>query len=71
MAREWFTFTNTASDLDKADLAVLNRAARHLVNEGNPATHLLMMEVRMKYKRGMSAQDVIDAVNDAHFGFES
>ena len=65
MAREWFTEANTP--LDKAERALLNRAARHLVDQGNDATRLLLMEIRSAYKPGMSAQNVIDTVNDLHF----
>ena len=65
MARTWFRLDNTA-DLDRIDLSILNRAMRHLVNDHNLSpTHSALSEVRQTYKRGMSAADVIEAINDA------
>jgi hypothetical protein len=63
--RIWFTETNT-DGLSRADLAIINRAARRIIDQGSLETHALLMEIRMTYRTGMSAQDVIDALNHAH-----
>lgn len=62
--RIWFRPDNTA-DLDSSDLAIINRAMRHLVDEhALPPTHSNLSLVRQTYRRGMSAADVIEAVNE-------
>jgi hypothetical protein len=72
MAREWFFVGTSAMDaqdcaMDAQDCAIMNRAVRHLIDQGNPETRELLIQVRSAYVPGMSAQDVIDAINDAHF----
>lgn len=63
MARQWFRPDNT-SGLTTKDLEIINRAARHLHDDhGLPMTNRWLMEIRMTYQPGMSAQEVIDLVN--------
>ena len=62
MARQWFTSLNTEG-LCGDDLRVMNRAVRHLVGDGSPS-HRLLMDVRMTYRPGMSAADVMDALEE-------
>jgi len=62
MARSWFGPQNTA-DLDRQDLAILNRATRHLVDyhHMNP-THRWLSTIRQTYQRGMSARALISVM---------
>jgi len=64
MARIWFTKENSQID-DPTDtsLRILNRAVRHLVDgHGMEPTASLLAQVRMTYREGMSAKDLIDKI---------
>lgn len=58
-ARVWFTKENT-SDLATQDLAIINRAARMLIdNHRMRLTHELLTSIRMNYAVGLSANDIV------------
>jgi hypothetical protein len=64
MARKWF-FIETSIGVNADDISILNRAARHLVDSHNLSpTVRWLSAIRDAYKPGMSAADVIAAVND-------
>jgi len=60
--RIWFTAENT-SGLGTEDLRILNRAARNLFNtkEQSP-THARLSLLRTSYTKGMSASDLLRAI---------
>ena len=60
MARKWFT-PETTSGLTADDMTILNRAARNLFDV---PSNLELMNLRMLYKPGMSAKDLMDAYED-------
>jgi hypothetical protein len=63
MSRHWFNLENCS--LPAADRAILNRAMRHLVDDYNLlAMNESLALVRQCYKPGMSARDLIVAVNE-------
>ena len=64
MARKWFLTDNTAG-LGSGDLAILNRAARHLDDAGIILSQGTLMRLRMAYRPGLSAQDLIDMFQEA------
>lgn len=63
MARKWYLLEKSIG-VTQEDLIILNRAARHLVDNYNmsPTVRNLSL-VRDTYKPGMSAAEVIEAVN--------
>ena len=63
MARNWFRADNTA-DLTGGDRAIINRAARILVDCHNMSpTVRNLSSVRVNYRAGLSAKDVVHLVN--------
>ena len=62
MVMTYFRTDNTA-DLSSEDRAVINRSARKLVKDGMSPTQKWLSCVRQFYKSGMSANDVVAAVN--------
>lgn len=66
MARKYFSEENTFG-LDKSDIAILNRAARYFadVRKIDPPIFAVLSAIRTSYERGMSAQDLIEKVEDA------
>lgn len=67
--RTWFRPDNTA-DLSKSDLAIINRATRHLVSSHSLCpSHQWLSVIRQTYRPGMSAADVIEAVNSTRDGY--
>lgn len=64
MARKWFRI-ETSIGVTEEDLSIINRATRHLVDNHNMSpTVRNLSRVRDAYKPGMSAADVIEAVNE-------
>ena len=61
----YFTPQNTTigSHIEPADLSIMNRAAQNLVRDGMSPTARWLGAIRAAYKRGMSAREVIEAVN--------
>lgn len=65
--RTWFTARNTAGfDIDNSDRIILNRVARQLARLGMTVDAALLIEIRETYQPGMSAADVINAIDTAH-----
>jgi hypothetical protein len=62
--RRWFEPTQTG-ELGPADCAILNRAARNLWRPGHEPRRSDLMALRMSYKPGMSAADLIEEVAGA------
>ena len=60
-ARQFFTAKNSPT-LSPWDRSVLNRATRNLFAPSQDITHMDLMTVRMAYERGMSALDLMTAV---------
>lgn len=62
--RTWFTKANTqmSPDLANGDLAIMNRAGRMLAGNRGTLDRGMLSEIRMQYRRGMSAQDVVDEI---------
>jgi len=62
-ARIWFTLANTGmQDLHRIDLQILNRAARSIWAPGFEPRSSDLIALRMQYKSGMSAADLLAAV---------
>jgi hypothetical protein len=62
--RTWFTRDNTANLLTE-DLRILNRAARNIWKPGREPRHSDLTALRMNYRPGMSAADLLEAVEGA------
>ena len=68
MAMIWFTkeTCTMGPEMSDVDLAIINRAARHLVRSHNMSLTVRSLgAIRQIYRPGMSAREVIDEVNDA------
>ena len=65
MARNWFRPDNCQIGVTAEDIPILNRATRRLVDHHNlsPSEKWLFV-IRQTYKPGMSANDLIAAVNE-------
>lgn len=61
--RTWFTMANTTipSSLTATDLQILNRAVRRLFDVTSPPSSQDLATIRMLYRSGMSAADLIDS----------
>jgi hypothetical protein len=62
--RIWFTSDNTTG-LRIEDLRILNRAARNIWKPGREPRHSDLTALRMNYRAGMSAADLLEAVEGA------
>ena len=66
MIRTWFTPANTQiGNLTDADRRILNRAARNIWPPGHEPRRSDLMALRMNYRPGMSAADLIEEVEGA------
>jgi hypothetical protein len=64
--RTWFTLENSQiCNLHRADLIILNRAARNLWRPGHEPRQSDLATLRQHYKPGMSAADLIEEVAGA------
>lgn len=63
--RTWFTMENTTipAGMTATDLQILNRAARHLFKR--TPSHQDLATIRMLYRKGMSAADLMAAFEGA------
>lgn len=65
MMRTWFEPLPDARD--KADCAILNRAARNLHQLPRQPTRKELMYLATSYRKGMSAADLIELVEGIEF----
>ena len=63
-AHVWFT-PEICEGLTAADCAILNRTARTLYRPGHEPRRSDLMALRMNYKPGMSARDLLGEVEGA------